>query len=423
MSIGMLLFAFAVVGQPADQRVAALREHAAAIRSIAPDDDTLDDLEPIGRAIGDARIVLLGEAAHGDGSTMLAKTRLVKYLNIRHDFDVLVWESGFYDCEQVAAALGNGTPAREAFKLGVMSLWSDCRECMPIMEYVGASRRTDRPITLAGMSLYAMDADSLIDHVISYFRASLPSALTDERLAALESLRVIIRTAGSRPRPKAPVAVPELHRVQLLLESLLDAPTMHRHRDDAVMAMRGVLLNLIAYVEMLHRPLSQGGADDNPIGEIEGRMLLLQAKGRFPDRKLIVWGHSGHLMRNASQIEEVAPRFKTNETVSAGEHIFRDPGNETYSIAFIAYRGHSSSAWWDTPRALTAPPDGSVEALFHAAAHPYAFVDLRSLPSDHALRTRLVARPIAHVDMRADWGRVFDGFFFIDEMSPASGVE
>ena len=48
---------------------------------------------------------------------------------------------------------------------------------------------------------------------------------------------------------------------------------------------------------------------------------------------------------------------------------------------------------------------------------PYLFLDLRSVPEDHWLRTELVARPF-YVPFRADWTRVFDGIVFTDVMSP-----
>ncbi len=52
-------------------------------------DDDFSDLAPLAAAIGDARIVQLGETTHGDGAAFLAKVRLVKFLHQHHGFDVL----------------------------------------------------------------------------------------------------------------------------------------------------------------------------------------------------------------------------------------------------------------------------------------------------------------------------------------------
>jgi erythromycin esterase-like protein len=147
------------------------------------------------------------------------------------------------------------------------------------------------------------------------------------------------------------------------------------------------------------------------------------AKERFPNRKFIVWLHNVHLIRGAKQVEEFEPLFKTSETVAAGQHLSDAFGDGVYSIAFIAHGGQWSYSWWDKPMELAAPPDGSIEDLLHRAGRPFTFVDLRGLPADHWLRGRLVARPIAYRPMRADWGRCYDGFFFIDELKPARGID
>lgn len=53
-------------------------------------------LAALGRAVGDARIVLLGEPWHGDGAAMAQRARVVEYLHEAKNFDVLVFESDFY---------------------------------------------------------------------------------------------------------------------------------------------------------------------------------------------------------------------------------------------------------------------------------------------------------------------------------------
>ncbi len=73
-----------------------VKQNAASIFTIEPDSTDYADLDVIGKAIGNAKIVMLGEQDHGDAPTFLAKTRLIKYLHERMGFNVLAFESDFF---------------------------------------------------------------------------------------------------------------------------------------------------------------------------------------------------------------------------------------------------------------------------------------------------------------------------------------
>ncbi len=407
-----------------EERVAWLRQHSASLRKSGRVDDDFTDLEPVGAAIGGARMVLLGEASHGDGSTFLAKGRLVKFLHQRMAFDVLVWESGFYECAKAGDALAAGGSWRDAFDAALLPLWSKSRQCRPVMEYVHATQLTDRPIALVGMSWYVFAESALFDDVIAFFEAVDPALPTADQRLALASLKKSREGAGTRGFPKSAVMPPELVHVQAMIDLIGRDPEgklRRKHGARRVGFMRMALENLKGHTLFFNRPLSRGGADDNPIGSLEGRSALFLARDYFPKRKLIVWAHNGHLARGSSQREDPRAKFRFNETISAGRHIHDALGDAVYSIMFIAYGG-TTGIWWDDPRELSSPPEGSLEHLMHRAGLNCAFVDLRRLPQDHWLRSRLIARPIAHEPMRADWSRVYDGVFFIDTMTPSTAM-
>jgi len=73
-----------------------LSENAMPIHSIDPNDDDFADLMPLKHILGSARIVMLGEATHGDGATFYAKQRLVRFLHEVMGFNVLAWEAHFF---------------------------------------------------------------------------------------------------------------------------------------------------------------------------------------------------------------------------------------------------------------------------------------------------------------------------------------
>lgn len=127
-----------------------LESHALKVRSVEPDDDDFQDLEPLRQVLGDRRVVMLGEQSHGDGTTFLAKTRLIKFLHQELGFDVLVFESGLYDCHKVQAFLEDGWPTLEALQQGVYSIWTGSQQVRPLVDYLSETASIGQPIEYAG---------------------------------------------------------------------------------------------------------------------------------------------------------------------------------------------------------------------------------------------------------------------------------
>src|SRR5262249_39955522 len=133
-------------GQPGKDeetaRVAWLKKHLAPIRTIDPADEDFSDLEPIRKAIGEARIVFLSEELHGVGATFQSRTRLIKFLHRKCGFDVLAFESGLYDCRKVWELLREGKmPARDAVSQGIFGIWTGTEELQPMFAYLGKQAR------------------------------------------------------------------------------------------------------------------------------------------------------------------------------------------------------------------------------------------------------------------------------------------
>jgi Erythromycin esterase len=136
---------------PSAARVAWLKQHVAPVRSLDPADDNFTDLEPIRKAVGDARIVFLSEEWHGSGATFQARNRVIRFLHQKCGFDVLAFESGLYDCRKTWELLKEGKmPALEAASLGIFGTWTGTEECRPMFEYLGKQARQPRPLEVCG---------------------------------------------------------------------------------------------------------------------------------------------------------------------------------------------------------------------------------------------------------------------------------
>ena len=82
-------------------KVKWLQDNAIHLSSIDPNNTDFADLRPLENVIKNTKVVMLGEQSHGDGTTFLAKVRLIKFLHQELGFDVLAFESGLYDCNKV----------------------------------------------------------------------------------------------------------------------------------------------------------------------------------------------------------------------------------------------------------------------------------------------------------------------------------
>src|SRR5215467_136542 len=131
-------------------RIGWLETNAHRLHSLDIADDDFSDLEPLAQAIGNASIVTLGEQTHGDGTTMEAKARFVRFLHERMGFDVLAFESGLYDVRKIWQLISAGGNTKTLSRQGIYSIWSISQQVQPLLDYVEARARSPRPLQLAG---------------------------------------------------------------------------------------------------------------------------------------------------------------------------------------------------------------------------------------------------------------------------------
>src|SRR5262245_47550402 len=132
-----------------DRQTAQLRDEAVALRSIEPGDEDFSDLAPLRSVLANRRVVILGEASHGDGAAFLAKARLVRFLHRELGFDVLAFESGFYDCAKDWERIEAGDDPAAAFRQSVFAIWTRSVQVQPLITYFASAARSQRPLELA----------------------------------------------------------------------------------------------------------------------------------------------------------------------------------------------------------------------------------------------------------------------------------
>jgi erythromycin esterase len=371
------------------------------IYTIDPTGDDFSDLAPLKAAIGDARVVMLGEQTHGDGATFLMKSRLVRFLHEQLGFNVLVFESGLYDCEQ---ARQQQRPAAAC----ILPVWSESHQMRPLFAYLDANRDT---LTLTGMDIQLTDVayEFIASDLSSYLTTlNINTLKTPQGQVFLQWLLDLSERIPSRPPPNEEAiffaVLDELQR-EIAASAAPDAAYWLQ-----VLASTAVYAN-----EMWHFETIPDGYIQRDVQM--GRNVLWLAGERYAGEKLIVWTAGYHAVRNlytARSLRGEPLVYPTHTT--AGDIAHSNLGDDLYVINFTSAAGTYFDLGTQRVQPVPPPQPGSFEAQMAGLGYDTAFIDLRGAAED----TDWVGTPHWNYDViQADWSLLMDGIVFIDPMTPS----
>lgn len=407
VSCAMLLLAFlpamgasqsAPQGLSGDPRILWLQKNAHSIRSIDPADEDFRDLKPLRASLKGVRLVLLGEADHRSGSDFLAKSRLVKFLHRELGFDVLAFEAPMFDMAVAWDRLRSGTPSAEAFLLGA-STWALAEQMQPLVEYLGDEARGRRPLEIAGFDHQHQMASGFYfaDDLRTFLKErSLGGPLVDPESpesAVLRGLSEVLYQYGTTPRPDSPTRQAFLAAVET---SLMAVSAM---RDERARQWAQLLRSLSCQTRFV-----LGNSDIGTCNRDEqmAENLLWLANERYPDRKIIVWSHTGH----AERLAKMPPEYGGGPTM--GYRIWQSLGPKSYAIGMTSYSGDGIVADQN--------PLPEFEELMSAARFQYGFLDLRRAATGRNWAGgEFLARPIEHTTSSEVWSDKLDALVFVRE--------
>jgi len=423
-----------------DPRVHWAEKSAVRVRTVDPRDEDFRDLQPLKAVIGNAQIVMLGEISHGDGTTMLAKSRLVKFLHQQMNFDVVVFESGLYDMSQSWKAIQQGKEPVEAVQRSLTPVWSHSPQVAELLHYVGRSARSSRPLALSGFDLQPslLTRDMLLGELDAFAgRLGVTSEVTTpgsplRELA--ENLTGFKYAQKGLPAPDAATRQQFYDDLELLRTRLAAAATAAT-RADVDYWRQIVLSSLKSYGELKWFDVDHGMAADpewvsfNMRDKQNADNVMWLADHAYRGKKIIVWGATMHIVRNAGSIEATIdpkdPRRSYRGMVPMGAEVWRRAGSRMFSIGFTCYEGVNGIGAPGDEQGFRSPitsdqdPSIELEEILNAARFDYALLNFRKASGAGAwLTAPIVSRPLANQGMRAVWPNVLDAMFFIRVMQP-----
>lgn len=368
----------------------------------------VSDLAFLGTVLAGRTIAALGESGHGMSEAATLKARLVRYLHEALGYDVIAFESSLFECwaaDRRAAEEDAETTLRDA----LFGVWHN-RETLELLEYVRATKATDRPLILAGFDVQISSARGAARRPGTLRRAIAP--LDPVYAAEVERRDAQFVSRFDDPGWLSPnAAVYRAFYANLAWWAEARASELAAANPDSPelpAVLRRTARSMEAYIDELIR---SGAARTNAREAGMAENVLALAREIYPGRKIILWGHNAHISRTAGGPE-------LGSALPMGARLDQALGREYYAAGLFAGRGEG--CWNDrTPYLLTPPKDNGLEAVLLAAGSPALFLDLAGASPGGLnawMSSLLPAKSWGYWDTEFVPRRRFDGLIFLRDV-------
>ncbi|HCL05458.1 MAG TPA: hypothetical protein DHW64_05620 [Chitinophagaceae bacterium] len=374
---------------------------------------TVSNLDYIGKAISDSRVVILGEQDHGDASSMQAKAKLVQYLVEKKGFSVLLWEDDFFAFNQMSS--NTNQYSIDSFKSIVSPFWSASTAMQNFWNYLSENARTNKPLRMDGYAIAFRSA---------YAKRNLRTHLE----ALLKTRELSLENSGDK------------NWFLSMVDSLLfnynnkvektEQEKFYSWCDRLKTELRKNKKTANAVDEQLIYNI-RATAEYTWLREYRVKHMAANAywllQNRYKNKKVIIWTANYHAIRDYGKAVEnhptSGPMYRNafdKDTVKSFTQLLLEKGQESiYSLACISLSGtYTPRAWvsMDNPVEKIVVPEHSIENILNKQTSSSLFIDLRTLPTDHLLQSPWYMTPVLHTrSLISQWAYVFDGILFIKE--------
>ncbi|MGC9669492.1 erythromycin esterase family protein [Planosporangium sp. 12N6] len=338
-------------------------------RLAAPLSDA-DDTDPVLARVGDARIVMLGEASHGTHEFYEWRALLTRRLIEEHGFSFVGVEGDWPDCERVdrsvrcrEGAADDPREALEQFDRWPTWMWAN-EEVVDFCRWLrtrNANLAPHRRVGFHGLDVYSLWES--MEEIILHLREHDP-----ERVEAAMNAYRCFEPFGEDPQSYALATRFTPHSCEDDVVKLLRAARQRAVESDSGEFALWQNAEVVAGAERYYRAMVTGGANSWNIRDQHMMDTLDRLLAHYgPQSKAVVWAHNTHVGDARATDMTRAGMFNIGQL--ARERHGRD---RVVLIGFGAHRGTVIAAreWGAPMEIMTVPParPGSLEDALHTDA-------------------------------------------------------
>lgn len=339
--------------------------------------------------VGDAKVVLLGEASHGTSEFYLCRQEITKALIEKKGFNFVCAEADWSDAEQINDYVTNKQKQKDwmPFTRFPQWMWKN-KEVLNFVEWLKKYNSSHQNKTgFYGLDLYGLE--NSIELVISYLEG------VDKDLANLAKTRyACISPYLSDPAIYGKMVVSRQLKscedeILKMLIDLLKNKNKLDHAPEFFYTYQNA--NVVVDAELYYKTMYYGSAESWNLRDFHMFHTLKSLLSYFgSDTKAIVWAHNSHI--GNAMATEMYTRGEINIGHLCKEHF----GEKSYNIGFGTHSGTVAAAnnWGDKMEIMNVNDSlsNSYEKLSHQTQIDNFTLPLREKYSGKKLR-KLLSTP------------------------------
>ena len=350
------------------------------------------DLAPLLDRIGNARVVLLGEASHGTSEFYRLRARITRELITRRGFSFVAIEGDWPDAARIDAHARGGMGHADAwagFARFPTWMWRN-EEVREFVEWLREhNAQAETPVAFRGLDLYSLY--NSIDAVLAYLDRVDPATavVARQRYGCLTPWQSDPASYGLSALT-ASYRSCEQEVVKMLVELQQKSATYGAHDGESLFdALQNA--RIVSQAERYYRTMYYGSRAAWNLRDSHMFTTLRHLLNFHGEQsKAVVWAHNSHVGDSAATEMSLRQEFNIG-------HLCRQAfGDAAYLVGFGTHNGTVAAApSWDAPMEVkTVRPGlpGSYEQLFHDSGVARFMLPLRPADSIAALRDLDVPR-------------------------------
>lgn len=362
--------------------------------------EDFSNFESLKSTLKDVEIVMLGEQSHREGTTYETKIKLIKYLHKEMGFDLLVFESGIYDCKKAWQNIKKGDDVRTSLGNGLLFFWSTSKQFKPLVKYIDENKNKVHPLIISGFDNQLsgkFSENNLVSDLKKYILKKNKSIIDTKEWKNLEKSLEFL-TKYELKKYKKTQAIKDTIFINTLITKI-------KSNDSTSQFWNQVLKSAKYYIS---DSKFKTNFRDKQMAE-----NLIWIKEQNPNKKIICWGATSHFLYNSKNVKmesmmirALGGNYKGN--LMMGDYIKEKYQSKVFTIGFIAYQGEYG--FWSKSKIKPAKKN-SLEYLIEKSGYDNCFLNLKKYNPKN-----LISRPLSNRYMKNNISNVMDGVIFNKNM-------